>query len=119
MEKEHNYTKEDILRAENNFLDAIGETFDDDLDADGSRYNLALEYLKERQINSNDFDGIAKALDVINDKQDLLHNKLIEINGDQTNPEVERIFNELERYQKISIGLLSMMFSLRSDTPKS
>ena len=114
-----NYTEEDVLRAQNNFLDIIAESFDDDLDADGSRYSLALEYLNERLIKSDDFDGLVKAFDVVSSKQELLNKELEEINGSQTNPEIEHIFDEIERYQKINIGLLSMMLALRSDTLRS
>ena len=115
MEQEFNYDVIDEYEALTDFLDALAENFEDALDADGTKYNLALDFITERNVKSDDIKGLDKMMELINNQQDYLNDKLDKAMESNDEDEIKRIFDEVSYYQCLSIGILSMMIDIRNE----
>lgn len=119
MEQEFKFDNIDEYEALNDFLDALAENFEDVLDTDGTKYNLALDFIKKRNVQSDDLKGLDKMMEFINNQQEYLNDRLDKAIDSNDEDEINRIFDEVSYYQCLSIGVLSMMFDLRNENLKS
>ena len=114
MDKLLNFSDEDLERAAEEFVKRLAEHFDDKLDGDGSKYELALSYIKEKGVDSSDLEALAKVMDSLNEKQEDLISKLDElIDMENNEEELNETFEEINYCRDLSFGILSMMLDFQ------
>ena len=110
MNKKKIITDEDIDRACANFLDALTDRFDDEMDPDGKCYEAALKYMKENNIDTKSLDSILQTSHDVNLKQEALFKHLDENLSDEERKQTDEL---LSKYSDISCGLMSMILEAR------
>ena len=114
MEQEFNFDDIDEYEALSDFLDVLADKFEDALDADGTKYNLALDFITERNVKSDDLKGLDRMMELIENRQDYLNDKLDKIIDLNDENEIKKTFEEISYYHSLSIGVLTMMLDLRN-----
>ena len=97
-----------------NLLNFNDEYFDDNVDEDGSKYEFALSYIKEKGVDSSDLEALAKVMKFSNEKQEELISKLDElIDMENNEEELNETFEEINYCRDLSFGILSMMLDFQ------
>lgn len=114
MDKLLDFSDEDLERAAEEFVEKLTEFFDDKVDEDGSKYEFALSYIKEKGVDSSDLEALAKVMDFLNEKQEDLISKLDElIDMENNEEELNETFEEINYCRDLSFGILSMMLDFQ------
>lgn len=115
-----NFTDKDLEKTAEEFVKKLAEYFDEKLDEDGSKYDLALSYVKKKGIDTDDIEALAKVIESINQGQDALTSKLAElIDMADNEEELNETFEEINYYRNLSIGILSIMLDFKNCGLKS
>ena len=114
MDKLLDFSDEDLERAAEEFVEKLTEFFDDKVDEDGSKYEFALSYIKEKGVDSSDLEALAKVMKFSNEKQEELISKLDElIDMENNEEELNETFEEINYCRDLSFGILSMMLDFQ------
>ena len=109
-----NFNDEDFEKAAEEFVKKLAEYFDDNVDEDGSKYEFALSYIKEKGVDSSDLEALAKVMKFSNEKQEELISKLDElIDMENNEEELNETFEEINYCRDLSFGILSMMLDFQ------
>ncbi len=112
MEQGINYYYFDEEQALEEFLENLEKSWETELDADGSRYNLALEFVKERNVKSDDYDGLCEVLNFIYSKEEALNDRLGELIDLDDEDRINELYQESAYYHRLSVGVITMLFDL-------
>lgn len=99
-----NINLEDIEK----LVELFTENYDDFFDPDGTKYFLALDYIKERSIDSKDMEALEKLGDEIDQRQMSLLQQMKKAKDDSEKEQLKTLFSELS---DIHVGLLSIMIN--------
>lgn len=99
-----NIDLEDIKK----LVDLFTENYDDVFDPDGTKYFLALDYVKKRGIDTKDMEALENLGNELDDQQMNILQQIKMTKDDSKKEQLKTLFSELS---DIHIGLLSIMIN--------
>lgn len=102
------YTQEDFEQEIAEIVEIFTQNYDDIFDPDGTKYFLALDYVKERGIDSQNIFALEKLGGELDEKQMFLLRQIKECEDASEKQKLKDLFSQLS---DIHIGLLSLMIN--------
>lgn len=102
------YTQKDFEQELAEIIEIFTQNYDDIFDPDGTKYFLALDYVKKRGIDTQDVFALEKLGDELDKKQMSLLYQMKECLDEFEKQKLKDLFTQLS---DIHIGLLSLMIN--------
>ncbi len=102
------YTNNDFECEISKILELFTENYDEIFDPDGDKYFLALDYVKERGIDTKDIEALGKLGEKLDEDQMSI---LCQMKEAESEFEKQKLKDTFSKLSDIQIGLISMMIN--------